>query len=172
MDTFGLSDLMLILGGTIALGLVSAFGPALWRAFKAAAGPVNPRRPMYHIVKGSEDRAPVVMSRSEYDAAGSGLSSHRQTELQTDRQPQTAQPSRAELLTLYKTMRAAGIPRETARPALKAVGVPLDNNLWVEAAPPEKPAEQGPVHLTPIVGRPTSAKFETDPDYPFEPCSS
>lgn len=172
MDTFGLSDFMMILGGTIALGLVSAFGPALWRAFKAAAGPVNPRRPMYHIVKGSDERAPVVMSRSEYNSPPFERLSLETDSAQSSDRRTIPTPTREEMLDIFKVLRAAGIKREALAGPWRAAGLPLDTNLWSQAAPPEKPTEQGAIHLTPIVGRPTSAKFETDPDYPFEPCSS
>lgn len=116
------------------------------------------------IVKPSEEAPPVVMSRSRNDVVLYSPSSLQTDSVQTDRQPASAAPGRAELLTLYQTMRAAGIGREKARPVLKAVGLPLDNNLWAEAAPS---ADEAP-HVTPIVGRPTSARFETDADYPYQ----
>lgn len=101
---------------------------------------------------------PRDTSSSVASAAPSFLSSPETDSLQTAyRQPQPAQPGRPELLTLYQTMRAAGISREKARPVLKGVGLSLDNNLWAEAAPPDDP------HITPVAGRPTDA------DFPFQP---
>lgn len=107
---------------------------------------------------------PRVMSRSDDSHPLYSPSSLQTDSVQTDRQPASAAPGRAELLTLYQTMRAAGIGREKARPVLKAVGLPLDNNLWAEAAPS---ADEAP-HVTPIVGRPTNARFETDQDFPYQ----
>lgn len=115
------------------------------------------------IVNPSQETDPYVMSRSDPAPAPSLALSLQTDGAQTDRQPATVKPGRAELLTLYATMRAAGITREQARPALKAVGLPLDNNLWADAAPAEAP------HVTPYVGRPTNARFDvTDPDYPYQ----
>lgn len=41
--------------------------------------------------------------------------------------------SREEKLYIYTILRVAGITRDAARPTLKNIGVPLDNNLWTEA---------------------------------------
>lgn len=110
---------------------------------------------------------PRVMSRSANDAPASALLSPQTDSPQTDRQPATAQPGRAELLTLFKALRAAGIKRDDIRPALKGVGLPLDNNLWTDAAPAESDEAESS-YRTPIVGRHTNARFETDPDYPYQ----
>jgi hypothetical protein len=115
-----------------------------------------------NTVKRYVEVRPRVMSRSDVAPTPSLASSLQTDSRQTADKPATVKPGRAELLTLYSTMRAAGITRDQARPALKAVGLPLDNNLWADAAPPESP------HVTPIVGRPTSARFETDADYPYQ----
>lgn len=114
-----------------------------------------------------EATAPVVMSRSEDSAALSRPLSPQTDSGQTDRPPLQTQPGRAELLTLYKTLREAGISREKVRPVLKAVGIPLDNNLWADAAPAE-PDATAASYVTPIVGRATSARFETDPEFPYQ----
>jgi hypothetical protein len=56
--------------------------------------------------------------------------------------------------------------RDDARALLNAWNIPLDNNLWTEVgASLEKEAA---LHVTPIVGRPTSARFETDPELRYE----
>lgn len=118
-------------------------------------------------VSHSEDSDPHVMSRSEEDDLLSRPLSPQTDDAQTDRRVEMKAPGRAELLTLYTAMRAAGMSREKARPALKAVGLPLDNNLWVEAAPAAGNPDE-PQYVTPIVGRPTAARFETDPEYPYQ----
>ena len=110
-----------------------------------------------------EQPAPALMSRVEDDRAPSMPSSLQTDSRQTSDKAMMPVPSRDIMLNTYKLLRKYGIPREEARPVLKAAGLPLDNNLWVDAAPPE------PEHLTPIVGRPTSARFDiTDPDYPYQ----
>ena len=85
---------------------------------------------------------------------------------QTTDKPAPAVPSRDVMLNSHKLLRKYGIPREEARLMYKSLGLPLDNNLWADAAPPEDE------HRTPIVGRPTSARFETDADYPYQPIKS
>ena len=117
-------------------------------------------------VKRYVDVRPRVMSRSEENTPPSMPLSPQTDSRQTADKPAPVVPGRAELLTLFKALRAAGIKRDDIRPALKGVGLPLDNNLWADAAPPEDE------HRTPIVGRPTSARFETDADYPYQPIKS
>lgn len=110
------------------------------------------------------DSAPHVMSRSEDSAPASSRLSN-ETQVETDRQTEPMPAIRAEqLLTIYKTMRAAGISREDAAAAFKASGLPFNNNVWAKAAPPQ----DGAAYVTPIVGRPTSARFETDSDFPYQ----
>lgn len=88
-----------------------------------------------------------------------------QTEVRRD-QDQTDDPKarRAKLLDTYRALRKLGMSRDDARALLKPWGIPLDNNLWTQAAPP--PEE--PVSLTPIAGRPTSAEFR-DPELTYQP---
>jgi hypothetical protein len=112
-----------------------------------------------------------------------------------DAPPPWMRPStspRETLLLMFKEMRANGMSREQARQVLKAEGIPLDNNLWAKAGMNRddarallKPwgipldnnvwAEVGAVlekeaapYVTPYVGRPTSARFETDQDFPYQ----
>lgn len=111
-----------------------------------------------------EDAAPDTMS-----SAGAGASPSLPPSLQTDSRqtadrPALAMPSRDVMLNTCKTLRKYGMPREEARVMLKSMGLPLDNNLWADAAP----VDDEPIHVTPIVGRRTSAVFETDPDYPYQ----
>jgi hypothetical protein len=109
---------------------------------------------------------PVVMSRSE-----DGDTRLRPSVSQTDNSQTTdsaprALPSRDVMLDTYKLLRKYGIPREEARPILKAAGLPLDNNLWSQAAP----AQNDAIYITPIAGRPTSASYyPNDPDLEFQP---
>lgn len=101
----------------------------------------------------------VVMSRSEMSAPVSPVSSK---DGQSDGRTDSDQVGRAELLTLYKVLRKYGIPREEIRPALKGVRVVLSNDVWASAAADDAP------YITPIVGRSTSARFETDADFPYQ----
>lgn len=109
-----------------------------------------------------EDAAPIVMSRSDNGALSDRLSSK---DGRSDGRTDSDQVGRAELLMLYKILRKYGVPREEIRAALKGVRVPLSNDVWASAAPasPQDDAE----YRTPIVGRPTNARFESDPDFPY-----
>ena len=75
----------------------------------------------------------------------------------SDRQPAPA-ITREQMLDAAKVLRAAGLSREGGRAVFAALGLPLDNNLWAQAAPPE-PAED---YATPIAGRPTRREFYQD----------
>jgi len=107
---------------------------------------------------------PRVMSRSDSTPPLSSPSSLQTDNRQTADKPLPPAPSRDVMLNTHKLLRKYGVPREEARPVLKALGLPLDNNLWTDAAP----TDDAP-HVTPYVGRPTSARFETDADYPYQP---
>ncbi len=114
-------------------------------------------------VNNYEEAAPIVMSRSESVAPVDRPLSLQTDSRQTTDKPAHVAPSRDVMLNTYRLLRKYDIPREEARPVLKSAGLPLDNNLWADAAPPE------PEHVTPIVGRQTAAQFErTDPDYPYQ----
>lgn len=116
--------------------------------------------------KKSVSSYPVVMSRPvSSDVPDKAPSSLQTAPPQTDQTPIIRRPPAEELLTVYRLMRKYGIPREEARAALKAANLPLDNNLWTSVAPPvEEPQE-----VTPIAGRPTSAKFHDDPELEYRP---
>lgn len=117
-------------------------------------------------VKDYQEPAPHVMSRSEDGAPRLSPSSVQTDGVQTDRQPDAKAPGRAELLTFYALLRAAGISREKARPVLKGVGLPLDNNLWAQA----DPKNEDDTLITPIAGRPTRRSYYTDdPDLRYNP---
>lgn len=113
------------------------------------------------------ERAPVVMSRSEERPAPSALSSK---DGQSDGRTDSFVYERGDLTMFYKLLRKYGVPREEARPILKAMRVPLSNDVWADSAPAAKPApaDEQPAYVTPIVGRPTSARFESDPDFPYQ----
>lgn len=101
-----------------------------------------PRRPDVSSVSDSPpDGGDAVMSRSTSSAAPSGPSVS-----ETD--GQTAETDRADdalrakkLLPLYALLRRADIPREVARAALEASGLPLNNNVWTAAAPADPAGE-------------------------------
>lgn len=122
--------------------------PRLWEALiilEAAAhrAVVGPPR-----VKGSPPPAPALMSRTSGEAPDDRASSP-QTDGQTDgAAPTMSAPNREQMLDIFKVLRAAGVKREDLRPAWRAAGLPLDNNLWSEAAPPPPPA-QTPIGETP-----------------------
>jgi hypothetical protein len=110
-----------------------------------------------------QEAAPVVMSRSADTAPVERPLSLQTDSRQTADRPLPPAPSRDVMLNTHKLLRKYGVPREEARPVLKALGLPLDNNLWTEAAPADDDT-----YATPIAGRPTSARFETDADYPYQ----
>lgn len=117
-------------------------------------------------VNTSQDSAPVVMSRSVESAAPSLASSVQTDVVQTPDQTDDPATKRAKLFDTYKPLRKAGMNRDDARALLKPWGIPLDNNVWAEVgAALEKEAAQ---YVTPYVGRPTSARFETDQDFPYQ----
>lgn len=117
-------------------------------------------------VKDYETPPATVMSRSEPAIPPSAPSSLRTDDGRTE--TTTPQPKFTEdqLLTLYAFLRSSGVTRDRATPALKAAGIPMNNNLWAKAAP-MPPLEDGE-YRTPIAGRPTSAVFETG-DLAYEP---
>ncbi len=88
---------------------------------------------------------------------------------QTDAAPvlDIPKPTRDELLTMYQVLRAHNMSRETARKMLNGVHLPLDNNLWADAAPkPAAPDE--PQALTPYAGRPYNPKqYQDDPELAY-----
>jgi hypothetical protein len=112
-------------------------------------------------VNHSAKSAPVVMSRSSESEHHISPSSLQTDSRQTTDSAARALPSRDVMLDTYRLLRKHGMAREEARPMLKALGLPLDNNLWTEAAPPSKDDD---VLITPYAGRATKRSF-----YPDEP---
>lgn len=108
-------------------------------------------------VSRSDEGVPELMSRTVWAPSVEAVSSQ---DGRTDEAPDNWTPSRDDLLTLYKILRAHGVGREEIRPALKAVRVPLSNDLWKQAAPPAPPEPHEDSHVTPIAERPTKAAFQ------------
>lgn len=82
-----------------------------------------------------------VMSRSAGDAAPSGPSVSQTDGPDGQTDGADGPPSAAKLLPLYRLLRQeGGATREAARAALAAAALPLDNNVWTQAAPPEPAA--------------------------------
>lgn len=131
---------------------------------REAGGPVAYVRQtsVRYVVKHSQDAPPVVMSRTPINDRPSMPSSVQTDGVQTPDQTEDTAARRQKLLDTYRPLRKLGMSRDDARVFLSRWNIPLDNNLWADAAPPDD------VHRTPIVGRPTSAVFETDPDYPYQ----
>ena len=120
----------------------------------------------YVVVNSSDDSSANVMSRaSDNDRPAAALLLQTDAR-QTPRQTQWPALTREETLDICKALRQRGFLRDEARLIFRAFHQPLDNNLWTQAAPPEDDA-----HVTPIVGRRTSAQFETDPELAYHPPS-
>lgn len=164
MSDFGL---FLLMFAALALAVGVIRGLAWLTDFVEAGGirgAIERGTDRYVVNRYEEDDAPI-MSRSEETHAPSMPSSLQTDGRQTaDRQP-AAQPSRDVMLDTYKRLRKLNMSRDEARTMLKALGLPLDNNLWTQAAP----AEDEIIRVTPIAGRPTKAQFETDPELMYQP---
>lgn len=73
-----------------------------------------------------------------------------------------------QLLTFYRWLRAAGLKREDARPQLKAMNIPLSNDLWAKAETPTP--EPDDLTVTPFAGRVTRRSFyQDDPELEYQP---
>lgn len=157
MNTFGLNDALLIIGGSIALGVVSAFGPAIYAALRAAFGRITVKRSaafMSRVPPDETDR------RQTDDRQTSAAVTHPAiTRLQLDRTKSAVME-----LLLYSGWTLTDARRENIFRG--------DNNVisdeW-DAARARLGMAPAQPYRTPIVGRSTSARFETDPDYPYAP---
>lgn len=116
-----------------------------------------------YTVNRSPNSAPYVMSRSPADDGTYGASPLQTDRRQTTDRPTMLVPTRAEMLDIFKVLRARGVKRDELRGPWRAAGLPLDNNLWTEATPPDDDT-----HITPIAGRPTRAQFEADPELAYQ----
>lgn len=151
--------LYLGLGTFVMLGFLWFF---IGRPILEGFGIIAPRE----VSSDMAEEAPAVMSREVPRASVEPLSSlDGQSAGRTD----SPQPSRDDLLTLYKVLRKYGVPREEIRAALKGVRVPLSNDVWAAAAPPPPPEpEDEDVLVTPIAGRVTRKSFyPDDPDLEY-----
>lgn len=117
-------------------------------------------------VRNSEPNPAAIMSRPESAAPPFAPSSLRTDDGRTETTAPQPRFTEDQLLTLYALLRSSGVTRDRATAALKAAGIPVNNNLWTRAAPP-LPTEDGE-YRTPIAGRPTAAVFETG-DLAYEP---
>lgn len=106
-------------------------------------------------VKDNEPTPPDIMSRPESAVPPFAPSSLRTDDGRTETTASQPKFTEDQLLTLYVLLRSSGVTRDRATPALKAAGIPVNNNLWTRAAPPH-PAEDGE-YRTPIAGRPADA---------------
>lgn len=119
-------------------------------------------------VKTSRRLRADIMSRDEDDAPAN-VAPSLQTRPQTA-PDQTEDPAarRAKLLDTYRALRKHGISRKDAQALLHMWNLPLDNNLWAQAATPEPPPEQ--TYHTPIAGRPTDPRlYHDDPELEYQP---
>lgn len=139
---------IIIVVGALAIGLISM---AIGWAVRAYDWLIN-----WRPVNNSAAPAPAVMSRSMSAPAVDLLSSK---DGRTDDDQDAPVITRDDLITLYTILRRHGIGREEIRPALKAIGVPLSNDLWAKAAPPPPQVEPVEQYQTPIAERPTNAAF-------------
>lgn len=81
-------------------------------------------------------------------------------------EPQPAY-TQQQLLTHYMWLRRLGAKRDEAREQLRAIGIPLHNDLWAQAAPPPPVADDE--IITPWAGRRTKAAYYPDsPDLEYE----
>lgn len=115
-------------------------------------------------VKDNEDADVANEQPAPRPSEPSGLSVLGRTEDRAPEAPAAATYTRAQLLTLYRLLRAHEVSREKARPILKEAGIPLSNDVWAAAAP----VEEEPEYITPIAGRPTRAKYYDDPEMEYQ----
>lgn len=106
--------------------------------------------------------APIILSSSP-----PRLASETAPSVQTDGQTRgdrtmIPMPTTAQMLDSCRVLRQAGLTRDQARAALKALGLPLDNNLWSQAAPPAAPTDDDQLIVTPFAGRVTRREYYPD----------
>lgn len=113
-------------------------------------------------VKHYESNTGDVMLRASNEAKKDDALLLQTDARQTPDRPMIPVPTPEEMLDIFRVLRSAGVKREELRVVWKAARLPLDNNLWSQAAPPE------PQTVTPIAGRPTNAQFH-DPELSYQP---
>lgn len=85
---------------------------------------------------------------------------------------QTADPAarRQKMINTYRPLRAAGMTRDAARAMLAIWSIPLDNNLWTLAAPPDAPSEPPEQRVIMMRDNGLPARpVPVDPDFPYQP---
>lgn len=136
----------------------------LWHRYSAG----RPIGELVETVKASQYSGTEIMSSGAVRVPSELTSSLQTDGVQTSDQTIDPAARRAKLLDTYRRLRKLGMSRDDARALLSLWGIPLDNNLWAEAAPPDPPEE--PTILTPIAGRPTKASYyEADPELAYQP---
>lgn len=123
-------------------------------------GILQPREDTGEVSTITPSALPVVMSNRPTPSIPSpSLSLETDAPKAPDR-PMMPVPTRDQMLDIFKVLRAAGVSRDTIGPAWRAAGLPLNNNLWSDAAPDPDDA----IILTPIARRPVDGKW-----YPEDP---
>jgi hypothetical protein len=123
-------------------------------------GMLQPREGAEEVSTITPSARPAVMSSTPSRPIPSPGLSLETDARQTPDRPMMPVPTRDQMLDIFKVLRAAGVGRDTIGPAWRAAGLPLNNNLWSDAAP--DPDEH--LILTPIAQRPVDGKY-----YPNNP---
>jgi hypothetical protein len=116
-------------------------------------------RPMSKV---SAPPAPVVMSRAAPEPAPSAASSLETDSPPSPDRPMMPVPTEAQMLDVFKVLREAGVKREALRGAWKAAGLPLNNNVWADAAPDDD------LTITPYAGRVTRRSYYAEPELEYQ----
>lgn len=138
----------IIIWGTLAIGIIPV-AKLVWKSF------IQPR-----VSTITPSALPVVMSNRPVPPTPSASPSLETDAPKAPDRPMMPVPTRDQMLDIFKVLRAAGVGREAIGPAWRAAGLPLNNNLWSDAAP--DPDED--MILTPIARRPVDGKY-----YPNNP---
>lgn len=156
-------ELGMLIFVTLVAGLVLAMGALrglqilhAWFPPPSDSPPAAP--PTAARVKHFVPDAPIILSSSP-----PRLASEAAPSVQTDGQTRGDRammptPTTTQILDSCRVLRQAGLTRDQARAALKALGLPLDNNLWSQAAP----IDDGQVIVTPFAGRVTRREYYPD----------
>jgi hypothetical protein len=111
-------------------------------------------------------RPPEIMSSATPKPMSSPALSLETDAPKAPDRPMMPVPTKEQMLDIFKVLRAAGVSREAIGPAWRAAGLPLNNNLWSDAAPPDDEI------VTPYAGRVTKKDYYPDrPDLEYKPLS-
>lgn len=165
MSGFGLFLLMF----AALCGLVALIRALAWLTdVREAGGPVAYARQVSgRYVKDNAEQPTAVMSRSENESAPSARPSLGTDGVQASDGRTIPIPTPEQMLDIFKVLREAGVKRDRLAPAWRAAGLPLSNDVWRDAAPPEPPAKAAPdedddTMITPFAGRRTKASYYPD----------